>query len=81
MGVVSKPLLTIFFKREKENGFDDPTFSAMKPKKINCQITKLKRILYFFKIINDMFLVIGLGEILVLPVLASSDREATLGCI
>lgn len=68
----------IFFN-EKKNGFNDPTFSAMKPKKINCQIAKLKRILYFF-ILNVMFLVKGLGEILVLPALACSDREATLGC-
>lgn len=51
----------------------------MKPRKINCQITKLKRILYFF-ILNDMFLVIGLGEIVVLPALECSDKEATLGC-
>lgn len=77
----SQNLFWWFFFNEKKNGFDDPTFSTMKPKKkkINCQIAKLKRSLYFF-ILNVMFLVKGLGKILVLPALACSDREATLGC-
>lgn len=81
MGVVSKPLLTIFFLNEKKRmDLMIPHLVQWSPQKINCQITKLKRLLYFFLIINDMFLVIDLGEILVLLVLASSDSEATLGC-
>lgn len=69
-----------FYFDEKKTGFDYPTFSEMKTKKkTNGQITKLRRISYFFSL-NYMFLVIGFGEILVLSALACNARVATLGC-
>lgn len=75
----SQNLFWWFFLMRKRMGLMIPHLVQWSQKKINCQIAKLKRILYFFTL-NVMFLLKGLGEILVLPALACSDREATLGC-